>query len=181
MDRPLPELLASLAERAQQVIDHVRAEQARADRRLVEETVLQGLEESTAGRDQLSRMVESGRVPRQEAEAVTEALAQVEQKLAFFQGCTMRRSSRPPGGQDEHANAHAEESERLAAQAQDEPGLDQLIEAYKRTEWLEARILELREVARSGTGPEPRVLDLPRTRVLVARRTIGGIIAQLDD
>jgi hypothetical protein len=181
-DRPFPEILAAISQLSQDVIDQVvRLRQGQGDRRLVEQAVLSGLEESTEGRDQLSQMLEMGRIPRHEAEAVADALAQIEQKLVFFQGCTMRRSSLPPRGDDEEAELYAAQSEQLAGEARDGPGLDWLIEAYKRTEALEARILELRESSKSGTGPEPRVLDLPRARVLVSRRTIGAAVVELDD
>ena len=176
-ERPFPEVLAALADLAQQVIDQVLAGAAR---QAIERTVLRGLQESSEARDQLGQVLEMGRVPKNEAEAVADALAQVEQKVAFFQGCTTRRSSLFHAGDDE-ALACAIESEQLAEQVRQAPALDRLIEAYKRTEALEAQIATLRESNKSGTGPEPRVLDLPRARVLVARRAIGAAVVALDD
>lgn len=178
-ERPYPQILSDLTELAQNVIDQVRVG---ADLSSIEQSVLEGLEASAEGRDQLSQMLELGRVPKNEAEVVADVLAQVEQKLSFFQGCTARRSALPHGRQqDGEAEAYAQEAEQLAVQARTGAALDWLIQAYKRTELLEARIAEVRDANKSGTGPEPRVLDLPRTRLLVARRVIGAAVIELDE
>lgn len=178
LDRPFPQILSDLTELAQRVIDQVRDG---SDLSSIEQSVLQGLEASAEGRDQLSQMLELGRVPKNEAEVVADVLSQVEQKLAFFQGCTMRRSASLHRGQQDDADPFAREAEQLAAQARTGLGLDWLIQAYKRTESLEAGIVELRGANKSGTSPEPRVLDLPRTRLLVARRVIGSAVVELDE
>src|SRR5438309_77329 len=161
---------------AQAVLDQVRAWVARKDgsQQAIEQTVLKGLAASTEAVQELSLQLESGRLRREEAAALAEALSQVDQKLAFFQGCTMRRSTAQAVRFEDDAEPFAAEAEQLAAGAPSMPGIYELVEAYKRVEALEARVAELRSEIKSGTGPEPRVLDLPRARVLTARRTIGG-------
>jgi hypothetical protein len=140
--------------------------------------VLTGLQDSAETRDRIEQMLETGRVQRQEVEAMAEMLAQADQKVVFFQGCTMRRSSWLRDDSD--AERCAADGEELASGARRGAGLEWLIQAYKRTEALEGEILQLREERKSGTGPEPRILDLPRARVLAARRTIGAAIIALD-
>ena len=173
----LPEALARLEDLAGSVIEQVSG-RAQVARDTTERLVLSGLQESAETRDRIDQMLETGRVQRQEVEAVAEMLAQAEQKLAFFQGCTMRRSSWLRDDTD--ADACAAEGEHLATSARAGASLERLIQAYKRTEALEGEILQLREERKSGTGPEPRILDLPRARVLAARRTVGAAIVALD-
>ena len=72
------------------------------------------------------------------------------------------------------------QAEHLAEAERDSRDLFRLVEAYKRLEGLEARVAEVR-TALPPNAPEPRVLDLPRARVLVARRIIGRAIVALDD
>lgn len=167
---------------ADDVLAQVRALGAgeRGSRRELEQLVLRGLQSAAEGLDQLSFELESARSSRQDVEPFAEALEFVEQKLAFFQGCTMRRSAGQLGLEDE-AEDYARDAERLAQLAAGMPGIYELVEAYKATEALEQRIVGLRGAAKSGSAPEPRVLDLPRARVLAARRTIGAAVRALDE
>jgi len=92
----------------------------------------------------------------------------------------MRRSSLSAARSDGSA-AYAAQAERLAAESRAAGTIDRLVEAYKAVEGIEARIVDLRGSAKSGTAPEPRVLDIARARVLVARRAIGAAIIDLDE
>ncbi len=118
----------------------------------------------------------------QDVEPLAAALATVEQKQAFFQGCTMRRSLLGAAGRDDRPERCAEQAEALAVAARSMTAVDQLVEAYEAAEGLEARIVELRGTMKGGAAnPEPRTLDLPRARVLVARRAIGAALLALDE
>ncbi|MFI5266300.1 MAG: hypothetical protein ACHQ7M_02880 [Chloroflexota bacterium] len=160
----------------------VRQVTARAATREIEQAVLRGLELSTEAAQRFSQQLESAQHGRRdEVSYLSEALELAEQKLAFFLGSTMRRSVAAQLRGRDDAEAHAEQAERLAADACATPAIDRLVEAYKALEGLEARIVELRGSIKSGsTGPEPRVLDLPRARVLAARRSVGAAVVELD-
>ncbi len=148
----------------------------------VEQAVLRGLAASAEAIEQLSFLIESARSARQDVEPLAAALATVEQKQAFFQGCTMRRSLLGAAGRDDRPERCAEQAEALAVAARSMTAVDQLVEAYKAAEGLEARIVELRGTMKGGAAnPEPRTLDLPRARVLVARRAIGAALLALDE
>jgi len=172
------DILGEIDGLAQAVLDQVRA---RGRPEAIEQTVILGLTRSTEAVLHLSQQLESGRLPRDEAEALAEALSQVDQKLAFFQGCTMRRSSAQAARYGDDAEDYAVEAERLAETARSNGNIHDLVQAYKRLEALEARVVEVRGATKSGAGPELRVLDLPRARVLAARRVIGGAITSLDE
>jgi hypothetical protein len=174
--------LDEIEELAQAVLDQVRGWAAgrQGSPEAIERTVLRGLAASSEAVRELAQQLESGRLRGEEAAALGEAIEKADQRLAFFQGCTMRRSTAQALRRDDDAEPVAVEAERLAAAARGMAGLFELVEAYKRAEALEAQVAELRSALTSGTGPEPRVLDLPRARVLAARRTIGGLIAALD-
>jgi len=144
----------------------------------IEQAVLRGLEASVEAQQQLIQALDSAGPTSQDIEPISEALEQVEQKLAFFHGCTMRRSSLDR--EDEEADEYARQAEAVAGAVSETQAIDQLVEAYKATEGLEGRVVELRGQAKSGSGPEPRVLDLPRARVLAARRLIGSRLLALD-
>ena len=146
----------------------------------IEQAVMAGLLASLEALQELGVMLESAQNGRQDVEVVSEALEEMDRKRAFFLGCTMRRSSQLPPRMDD-AIPHAEQAERIAAGVASSSDIDQLVQAYKATEALEARITELRGSAKSGSAPEPRVLDLPRARVLVARRAIGARLVDLDE
>lgn len=180
--RPIRDILADVNDLSDAVLAQVRSVAAGGGRRSeLERLVLQGLESANEGAEQLGFELESARSSRQDVDWIVEALALVEQKVAFFQGCTMRRSAGQMG-QEEEAGSHAAEAERLAAQASSMGGIFELVEAYKATEALEQRIVGLRGSAKAGgSSPEPRVLDLPRARVLAARRVIGAAVRALDD
>jgi hypothetical protein len=173
------EVVAELDALSQTVIRQVTARAAPRD---IEQLILRGLELSTEGVQQLSQQLESAQHGRRDdVSYLSEALEITEQKLAFFLGSTMRRSVAAQLRARDDAEAHAEQAERVAADACAVRALDHLVEAYKALEGLEARIVELRGSIKSGsTGPEPRVLDLPRARVLVARRSVGAAVIELD-
>lgn len=154
----------------------------RASPRELEQTVLRGLELSTEAAQELGLQLDSAQHGRRDEVAyLSEALELAEQKLAFFLGSTMRRSVAAQLRGRDDAEEHAEAAERLAAQVCAGGALDQLVEAYKALEGLELRIVELRGAVKSGsTAPEPRVLDLPRARVLAARRAVGTAVVALD-
>jgi len=177
--RPVSELIRELNDLAQTAVEQVR--HGRSARGALEQTVLRGVAVGVEATQELAFMLESAQGGRKAAEELAEMLEDVERKRIFFQSCTMRRSAAPSGGRDDEAEADAAEAEQLAVRACTSPAIDRLVEAYKATEALEARIAELRGSAKSATGPEPRVLDLPRARVLVARRAIGGAIVELDE
>ena len=155
---------------------------AKAAPRDIEDAVLRGLELSAEAAQLLALQLESAQRGRHgEAADLAEALELAEQKLAFFLGSTMRRSVAAQLRGRDAAEAHAEQAESLAAEVCAAPALDRLVEAYKALEGLEARIVELRGSVKSGsTAPEPRVLDLPRARVLTARRLVGAAVVALD-
>src|SRR2546428_12352703 len=92
-------MLGEIDRLAQAVLDQVRAWVARRDgsSQAIEQTVLKGLAASTEAVQELSLQLESGRLRREEAAALAEALSQGDQKLAVFQGCTMRRSTGQAG------------------------------------------------------------------------------------
>jgi hypothetical protein len=173
------DLVAELERLSQSVVRQVGD---RAAPRLIEEAVLRGLELSTDAAQQLSQQLDSAQVGRRdEVEFLSEALEIAEQKLAFFLGCTMRRSVATQIRGRDDAEGHAAEAERLAASACASPELFQLVQTYKALEGLEARVVELRAEIKSGSsGAEPRVLDLPRARVLAARRAVGAAVVALD-
>src|SRR5579859_7223174 len=156
--RPVRDILADINELSDSVLALVRQRSSRQD---IERQIFQGLETAAEGQQQLEHELESARSSPQDVEWLIEALTLVEQKLAFFQGCTMRRSAAQMGREPE-AEAHAREAEELAAQAPSMPGIFELVEAYKATEQLEQRILGLRESDRGSAVREPRILDLPR-------------------
>ncbi len=180
MQRSLRDILDDVNGLAQRMMDQVGAFAAGGGgaRQPLEQTALKGLAASGQALEELSQMLESARMSRQDAEPIADAIGLVEQKLAFFQGCTMRRSA--ARGHDEDAEDCASEAEELAAAVLRTGGLFELIEAYKKTEALEAEIAELRGAIKPPPVPEPRVLDLPRARVLVARRAIGAAVVELD-
>jgi hypothetical protein len=181
VQRSLKEILEDVNGLAQVLVDQVAAFVAGkgGSTQAMEQEALRGLTVASEALEELSQLLESARMGRQDAEPVADALTQVEQKLAFFLGCTMRRSA-AHGPYEGQAEGHARHAERLAAEALAMAGLFELIEAYKKTEALEAGIVELRGSSKSGTAPEPRVLDLPRARVLVARRALGAAVVRLD-
>jgi len=158
----------------------VRAVGSQANPREIEQAVLRGLTLSGEALQALGYLLESAQNGRQSTEGISEAIEDVDRKRMFFQGCTMRRSSQLPPAMDD-ARPVAERAERLAEGMRGVRDIDRLVEAYKATEALEAEIAELRGSAKAGSAPEPRVLDLPRARVLVARRAIGGTLAALDE
>jgi hypothetical protein len=178
----LRELATEVNDLAQAVVAQVRehVNGRSGEPQAIEKTVLTGLEASLGALQELGVMLDSAQNSHQDVEAVSEAMEEMDRKRAFFVGCTQRRSSRLPAHMDD-AIPHAEQAERVAAGVAASRDIDQLVQAYKATEALEARIMELRGSAKSGASPEPRVLDLPRARVLVARRTIGGRIVDLDE
>ena len=181
VQRSLRDIVEDVNTLAQAVVDQVSAFVAgrTAAKQPIEQAALNGLVASAGALDELGQMLESTRVGRQDAEPVAEAVTFVDQKLAFFQGCTVRRSA-AHGPYEEEAEGHALAAEQLAQEALAAGGLFELIEAYKLTEALEASIVELRGNSKSGASPEPRVLDLPRARVLVARRALGAAVVELD-
>ena len=170
------ELVMQLEELAGAVIDGVGRRQGQGQ---VEQAALRGLEAGLEAVQQLTSMLDSPLRSQDDTEVLVEALADAEQRLAFFQGCTMRRSSLPR--YDDEAEEYAQQAEALAAQVRAAPAVDRLVEAYKQLEGLESRIVAVRAAAKSGAGPEPRVLDLPRARVLVARRAVGRALVALDE
>jgi len=178
-DRSVRETIAELEALSQTVIQRVAARVAPRD---IEQTVLRGLELSTEAAQQLSLQLESAQRGRfEEVSYLSEALELAEQKLAFFLGSTMRRSVAAQLRGRDDAEVHAVQAERLAADACATGAIDRLVEAYKALEGLEARVVELRSaVKRGSSGPEPRVLDLPRARVLAARRSVGAAVVELD-
>jgi hypothetical protein len=181
-DRPLADVVGDVDGLSQNVIRLVLAfvNGRGVAKRDIEDAVLHGLVESAEAAEQLNRRLESARSGRQEVDGLVEALEVVEQKVAFFQGCTMRRSA-AFGHPDEDAEAHAREAERLAGEARGSGSLERLVETYKLLERLEGQIIRLRGDPKANPTPEPRVLDIERARVLVARRLVGAAVVALDD
>ena len=179
-DRSVREVMAELEELSRAVLRQVRA---RGPARELEAAVLEGLAVSSEAVQRLSLQLDSAQHGRgDEAAYFAEALEVAEQKLAFFLGCTMRRSVAAELRRGDDAEAHAEAAERLAEEVCASGAIDQLVEGYKALEGLEARIVEARGAIKSGSAaPEPRVLDLPRARVLAARRQVGAAVVALDD
>ncbi|HEY8694065.1 MAG TPA: hypothetical protein VIR57_15145 [Chloroflexota bacterium] len=178
-DRSIRDIIDDMEALSRTVIQQVVA---RAAPRAIEEAVLRGLDLSTEAAQHLSLQLDSAQRGRHdEVSYLSEALEVADQKLAFFLGSTMRRSVAAQLRGRDDAEAHAEQAERVAAEACATHALDRLVEAYKALEGLEARIVELRGTIKSGgSGPEPRVLDLPRARVLAARRSVGAAVIELD-
>lgn len=173
------DVVSELEELSQAVLRQVRA---RTPAREIEAAVLKGLALSAEAEQQLSLQLESAQHGRgDEAAYLAEALEIAEQKLTFFLGCTMRRSVAAELRRGDDAERHAAAAERLADEVCATGAIDQLVEGYKALEGLEARIVEARGAIKSGsTAPEPRVLDLPRARVLAARRQVGAAVVALD-
>lgn len=178
-NRSLRDVISELEDLSQDVIRHVRSRAAPRD---IELAVLKGLALSTEVTQQLSLQLDSAQHGRRDEVAyLSEALETAEQKLAFFLGCTMRRSVAAELRRGDAADVHAQEAERVAAEVCASGAIDRLVEGYKVLEGLEARIVEARGAIKSGsTAPEPRVLDLPRARVLAARRAVGAAVVALD-
>ncbi|MBV8085234.1 MAG: hypothetical protein JO247_10515 [Chloroflexi bacterium] len=181
-DRPLADIVGEVDGLSQNVIRLVLAfvNGRGVGKRDIEDAVLRGLIESAEAAEQLNRRLESVRAGRQEVDGVVEALEVVEQKVAFFQGCTMRRSA-AFGSPDQDAEAHARDAERISAEARASGSLERLVETYKSLERLEGQIIRLRGDPKASPTPEPRVLDLERARVLVARRLVGAAVVALDE
>src|SRR5579883_418758 len=128
--RPVRDILADVNELSEAVLTRVRA---RGSRQEIETLVFEGIQVAAEGAAQLEFELESARSSRQDVDWIVEALTIVEQKLAFFQGCTMRRSAAQLGNEP-RAEAHAVEAEELASRAPSMPGIFELVEAYKATE-----------------------------------------------
>ena len=180
--RSVRELAVELNALAQEVVTSVRAlvDDGRGSPQAVETAALAGLAGSAEALQELGFMLEAAQNSHDDTEAISEAIEDAERKRAFFQGCTMRRSAFVPPHLDDAAPL-AETAESVARSVAGSRDVDQLVEAYKATEALEGQVVELRGSAKSGTAPEPRVLDLPRARVLVARRAIGAWLVALDE
>lgn len=180
-ERSVEEILDEVDALAQSVIDDVGTlmNGSNSATGSIEKAVLRGIAVGTEGVQQLSVALERAQSAQRGTEPISEALSHVEQKLTFFQGCTMRRSAAIPSHR-EQADALAGEAEGVSATACRAPDIDGLVQAYKAIESLEARIMDLRASIRGSEGPEPRVLDLPRARILVARRAVGAAVLALD-
>lgn len=176
------EIVDGLSRLASAIADQVNAlaRGSSANRQALEKAVLDGLAAAGAIVQDLEMALESARLARQGAGELVEALYQAEQKLAFFQGCTMRRSASALAKQGD-LEGWAGQAERLAQAADPAAGLERLVEAYKATEAIEARIVQARGAGKTSAAPEPRILDLPRARVLAARRAIGAALLSLDE
>ncbi|MBV9121573.1 MAG: hypothetical protein JOZ39_12765 [Chloroflexi bacterium] len=177
----ISDALAELESQSRRIISAVTSSErgAALARKEMEGLVLSGLDLAIQASNRLTQMLDSAQTAGQDVEPISEMLGIAEQKLAFFLGCTMRRSALT--SRDTDAERCAAEAEQLAGQVTTNPRLDLLVEAYKRLERIEGEIVALRGAgAGGGSTPEPRVLDLPRTRVLAARRRVGGAVTALD-
>ncbi|HUZ77416.1 MAG TPA: hypothetical protein VMV93_07535 [Chloroflexota bacterium] len=179
---PLEDILSSANDLADAVTAQVSglAYGQACSRQALESVVLSGLGRASEAVRRLSQALDSAQLSLQPTAGFSAALAMADQRLAFFQGCTMRRSSAHPPAPEAEQCAEAAEQRAQAACASG--AMDRLVEAYKALEGLEARVAEIRAASASPSGaPEPRVLDLPRARILVARRAIGSAIVARDD